>query len=143
MAQRSGWEVRVKINTTLYAVRRYSMDDSVPDVDVTNSEGVPGDAANVTNAPGYASVIPGPKKCRVMLQAATFDNANNPYDIPIVIRRGQYYNVTIFPAGLAFPDVVHTARIMVTNIRLEGDVNSDQPVTIEGVSDGTYTMADE
>jgi hypothetical protein len=143
MALRSGFEARVQLDVTLYAVKRWSIDPETTALDVSNSEGIPGDTSGaIAAAPGvgFASHIRSNKKVRVMLQSATFDDSNNPFAAPLALDVGMYITVAIFPWGLGGDS--HSARILIDKIKHEGEVDGAQPVTIEGVSDGRYRLAD-
>lgn len=138
MTQRAGWEARVTIDGVAYAVKRWSIKPAVTSIDVTNSEGRPGDSTQA-DAPGYGGVISGVGRAKVMLQSATFDDDDNPFAAPLSLQEGGYHDVVIYPAGLAGDS--HEVHVMIEDLTHEGDVDGPQPVTIEASSDGAYTLA--
>ena len=141
MSKRAGWENRVKVNGIAYRTKRTTIEDSAADLEVTDSEGVPGNPL-ATEAPGFYAAVPGISKGTFSLQSATFDDDDNPFSAPLSLAAGNYISVEAYPAGLT--GVAHVyENCLITKIRHEMDVDGLSPVTIEGVTDGSYTLASE
>jgi hypothetical protein len=141
MAQRAGWEARVKINTIFYAVKRWRVESAASDQDVSNSEGVPGNASSpALPQPGYSSSLGGLSKGTFTLTSATFDDEDNPFAAPLLLNEGDWAEIEIFPAGAAGPRH-YLANALITRLTNEGEVDGLSPVTIEGVTDGAYQLA--
>jgi hypothetical protein len=140
MAQRRGFEVKVKINAVAYAVREVALDHLMPANDASNTEGVPGNPNAATPAPGYMSKVGDVKGYRITLTSATFDDAANPFLAPLAIDQGSYVSIEIFwwgPAGKRdnFPSC------LVTGVSHRGTVPGLQPVTLTAESDGGYSLS--
>jgi len=140
MPQRSGWEARVKLGGLFYAVKTWRFETAVPDLDVSNTEGVAGNGLVAAPAIGYSGALPGLAKGTFTLASATFDDDNNPFAVPLLLRAGIYLAVQIFPARAT--GVSHLLpNCLIMRVTHEGDVTGLSPVTIEGTTDGAYSVA--
>lgn len=140
MAKRAGWENRVKVNGIAYATKRTMIESSCADLEVTDSEGNPGNP-DAAAAPGCYATVPGISKGTFSLQSATFDDDDNPFAAPLSLEEGDYIDLEAYPAGIDGPG--HLFQCMITKIRQEMDVDGLSPVTVEGVTDGGYELASE
>lgn len=139
MAKARGFDVKVRISGVTYSVAEYSCDDEAPENDVSNSEGETGSGLGAGSNPEFKSVVASQRQMRVMLRSATYDPDSNPFAAPLAIETGMYLtDVSIFPAGLSESPIAIPV-LYVRRASIGGPVSGVQPVTIEGVSDGSYT----
>jgi hypothetical protein len=140
MAQRAGWEARIKIGPnagamSYFAVKRWSIEPSCPLLNADNTEGKPGNSA-AANARGFASRVKNIRSARIMLEQATFDDTDDPFAAPYNLAEGVFVRLELYPAGAG---VVHTIDSMcISKMTVAGEVGQLQPVTIEAESDGNY-----
>lgn len=146
-----GFRVRVKIDGYAFAVKRFSITDEVPDIDVTNSEGyddwnkdgspVVRVFENASTTTDYARSTPGSPKATVELEQATLIESTNanPFLQRFSLRTRYFYEVEIFPNRSK--SARHwLPQAMAVKVSHQGEVSALQPVTITLVSHGPYEL---
>lgn len=84
------------INGTAYAYRTINRAGRVNPIDVSNSEGIPGNPNGVT-APGFASTLPDIRSGEITVSEAMFVDESNVYAAPILLAEGKYYDLAFDP----------------------------------------------
>ena len=138
MAMRAGWEARVIFDGTPFAVKSWDMDSECTPLDASNTEGRPGNplAANQA-AKQFAATLAGLRRCRMSFRTATYDDTF-PFGGPATFREGDFVtNVTVLPFAATVTPFAFES-MMVTKVRIEGEIDGLQPVSLEGVSDGEF-----
>ena len=143
MAMVRGFESKVDIvttgGTTAYNARSWTIAYSTTPNDVSGTEGKPGDSTH-TGIPGLQSRLGGLEGARVTLNGVTFDPAANEFGSPLNLRASNFVKVKIYPAGRALP--FHDIHILVSSCTQQmNDPGGLIPFTLEGESDGTFTIA--
>jgi hypothetical protein len=130
-----GANIKVRVNTGgVLKVTRANIADHADTGDVTNSEQVP-DANGVIKR----KIIPVRGSCRLTLNDASYDPAENPYGQPVNLVAGATVKVEVFPDGLDDPNPWLFPTCVVADQTHDFDVNMLQPLsfTLE-VSDTYY-----
>ena len=96
---------KMTINGVAYSYRSVQRTGRVNPIDVSNSEGVPGDLAGAAG-PGFSSTLPDVFQGEITVSQAFFDDVANPYAAPILLAEGSYYLIAFFPTGLAGPAAI-------------------------------------
>lgn len=136
MAQRRAADARWKIDGILYAVKRFRRSGRANPIDVSNSEGVPGNPAQPA-ALGTSACIGDLPEGQFQLVSATFDDAANPFAAPLVLIENSYHTLQHYPAGIAGPAAAAFNALLVEVVS-EGQIPGAQPVTLTFQSDGAY-----
>lgn len=140
MAFRAGYRFRVRVNSTAYVSVGVNVAASVDPLDVTNTEGSPGNSA-ASAATGYAAVIPGVKAMRVSVQGATFDDSDNPFISPLSVQVGNYCTLRVYLSSLSSVSW-YCASFLITNVTYSAQVRGLQPVSFDGQSDALFYHPD-
>jgi len=90
---------KLTINGVAYSYRTIMRTGRLEPIDVSNSEGYPGNVNGITH-PGFRATLPDLRGCEFEVSAAYFDDEDNPYAAPINLIEGGYYDVVWFPFGL-------------------------------------------
>src|ERR687887_581879 len=99
MAPVAGFNAKVRVNATLFSCTRWSVRDTVTDLDITNTEGTTGSGAAA--APGFETRVAGPGVAEVTISNASFDPSEDPFTSPLSVISGTYVAVLIYPNGLS------------------------------------------
>jgi hypothetical protein len=138
MAQLAGHFVQVDIDGVPYTVSEWSFDDNCPALDTTNSEGVDGSGA--PNVVAFATNTSGVAQATIMLKTATFDDTDDIFAPPLILRSGLVVRILIYLDGRAAANPHVFPRVRITNVKDEGQTTGLQPITLEGVTDGVYFL---
>jgi|AGTN01.1.fsa_nt_gi hypothetical protein len=137
----AGFKAAVAINGANYNVAEIGIDQTVEDLDVTNSEGASGDANAVvdeTYPAAFQAAVAGPRIARVNFKSATFDVENNPFLTPFTFFEGDYINAEVVP-DRADGDVKWVfPSLLVTEIKYEQTARGLQPISISARTNGKY-----
>jgi len=141
MAMWAGYNLKVDLATTPYAVQRVVVRDAAPAQDVSNTEGQPGNsAAGLTSNPAFSSALGGQSQATVELTKPTFDDAADPYAAPLSAVPGTWVACVIYLNGRGAPSKKFTfSSLLITEVEMNGDVKTLEPLTLRAVSDGPYT----
>jgi hypothetical protein len=143
MAQLAGFNAQVDINGIAYTVSEYRIDDETPALETTNSEAVLGDGTVDPVGGGYQTNVSGVSQAKVMLKTATFDDTDDVFAAPLSLASAIVVAVSIFPDGRT-AGLPHTfPNLRITKVTPEGQINGLQPITIEGVTDGSYSLRNQ
>lgn len=141
MAPLAGFNARVKINDTLWAVARFEVRELTDGIDMSNSEGRLGNTAGIGEVKrGTRSKSQGLTGATVMLQEASYDPANDPFAAPMDLDEDDYADVKIYPSGL-LGAYHHFPALLITELSHSMDIQSTQPVTIQGETDGDFHLS--
>ncbi len=157
MAWLPGHRIRVLLSdgdtaipTVAHSVKGVSIDRMTPDLDVSNSEGEPGNteadaAESIADSPeqgSFSTTIPGLKKCNVTIRGATYDDEGWPFNSvdPVPFSEGDYISCIVFPDKNDLTKGHHFPSLLVKNVKHEMEVDGLQPVTLECVTDGFYSF---
>jgi len=143
MAQLAGFNAQVDIDGIPYTVSEYRIDDETPALETTNSEAVRGDGSVDPVGAGYATNTSGVSQAKVMLKTATFDDTNDIFAAPLSIASANVVAVLIYPDGRAAGLPHSFPMLRLTKVTPEGQSNGLQPITIEGVTDGSYFLRNQ
>jgi hypothetical protein len=138
---RRGADVKVTINGVAYAVQRVRVGDRSPALNVSNSEGMPGNPTYDVVG-GFVTKTPDLREGTLELVSATFDEDNNPFASPLSLTSGNWYAVDVFPAGLSGP-TAQFGNLLLEDVSHDFNIPGLQPVTLRFQSDGRYVMAGE
>lgn len=138
---RRGADVRITVDGVAFAVSRVRVGDRTTAQNVSNSEGVCGNPL-VAPALGFVTKTPDLREGSLEMTAVTFDDENNPFSAPLSFTSGNWYQVSVFPAGLAGP-FHDLGNILLTNVTHEFNIPGLQPVNLTFESDGLYVLAGE
>lgn len=111
---------QVFINTVAYAYRSVQRTGRVNPIDVSNSEGIPGNPAGAPGV-GFSSTLPDLRGCEFTLTQAVFVDELNPYAAPINLREGNYYDLAFSPSEDT--DVPATGNYLCVETSEQGTVN--------------------
>lgn len=134
----AGYNLKVRINTNVYAVSRVLIRDAVPPQDVSNTEGNAGNTAAVGGNPAFASALGGQSQATIELTQPTFDSSNNPFTAPLSIAPGSFVSIIVY-LNLVGGKNWNFPSVLITEGELNGDVKTLEPITLRGVSDQVYT----
>lgn len=128
---------KMTIDGTAYAYRSVQRTDRVNPIDVSNSEGIPGNVDG-TAGTNYSSTLPDLRSGEFTIGTAFFDDEDNPYAAPISLRAGDYHALEFFPTGLAGP--VAQGIFLCVEAGEQGTVGQGALITnSRWRSDGAYT----
>lgn len=111
---------KMTINGSPYSYQTVNRVGRVNPIDVSNSEGVPGDVNGVT-AEGFASTLPDIRSGEFTVSQAMFIDTDSPYEAPILLQEGNYYDLAFYPAGLSGPAAL--GRYLCVEVSEQGTVN--------------------
>lgn len=143
MTMRRGADARFKIDGVLYAVQRYRRGGRTPGINVSNTEGVQGNADSPQpDELGFTNKLPDLFDGQFELGSATFDDAANPYARPVPIVEGTYHAILHYPAGLSGPVGDFGNCLCVSNDH-SGQIPGPQPINFVFETDGAYNHPGE
>jgi hypothetical protein len=138
----AGEDAKIDLNDVPYAVKRFRITLRRPKRDVSNTEGKAGNPDITDMEPGYESNRPGLRGADVTLEEPSLDEDDNIFQAPADIAKNDYVDIKIYPVGRG-ADFHHFPSLCIGNITHEGIVGEEQPVTIEGASDGIFYLYGE
>lgn len=142
----SGEDCRCDLNQTAYHIRKFRIEYDRARLDVSNSEGVPGNAdapADADPAPGFGAALRGLRIANVTIEEATFDVDQNVFDsTPVNLGEDDYVEIKIYPNGRE-GDFHYFPSVQVEKVTHEGEVGQLQPVSFNGGSDGYFYLYGE
>lgn len=138
--QLAGFFAQVDINNLPYTVSEWRVDVEAPALETTNSEAVNG--AGAPDTMGFKTSVSGVSVAKIMLKTATFDDTDDIFAAPLALREAMVVSVRIFHdtrLGTAhvFP------RVRITKLTVEGQSSGLQPITLEGETDGGFTLRNQ
>ena len=137
MAATAGYNAKIRLNGQNFSGAEWSVEDQVVDIPVTNTEGKTGNSVG-TGSPGYESHIAGPRMSRVTIKQASFDPSENPFIAPMSVNVGSYTSIQIYPGGTTGRSI-NLSGVLITRSSYNGRADRDQPLSLEGVTDGVFT----
>lgn len=140
MMQR-GANCRWKIDGVLYAVQNFRRGGRAQGINVSNSEGAPGNDVEA-DAVGFTSKIADVRDGQFQLVSASFDDEDNPFASPLALVEGTYHTLQQFPAGLSGP-ASSAFNALLVEVSHQGQIPGAQPVTLTFESDGEYDWPEE
>jgi hypothetical protein len=141
MAPIAGFNAKVRIGTAIFSCTRWSVRDTVADLDTTNTEGVTGSGTGA--APGFETRVAGPGVAEVTITNASFDPTENPFATPRNLAAGVYAAVTIFPDFGGSPSNFWSfPSLLITSAEQAGEAKGLTPITFTGRTDGFYSVPD-
>ena len=133
----AGYNVKVNANNVALAVKRVSVRGTVVDLDVTNTEGSPGNPLGSVGV-GYAGRIPGIAEVEIRLELPTFDSANNPFQAPLSITLGSYLPLRVWKNTRT--GVSYQTTGLVCEVDDDADVKGLQVPSFTVRSDGLFQL---
>lgn len=137
MMQRAA-NFRFTIDGVAYAVANVRVGAGVQPCVVSNSEGQPGNP-DYPAALGYTSVIPDLAEGQMELQSASYDPDNSPFDAPLSLVQGNYYDLNGYPAGTAELEY-HYGNCMLVRIEHTARIPGPSPVNLVFQTDGSFNL---
>ena len=134
----AGYNVQVDVNSVALAVKRVRVRGTVTDLDVTNTEGQPGNPLAAV-AVGFAGRIPGIADCEIVFELPTFDSAANPFQAPRSLVLGAYPVIRVWKqrrgVGVSYQMVP-----LVCEVDDDADVKGLQVPSFTVRSDGLFQL---
>jgi hypothetical protein len=128
---------KMTIDGAPYAYRVINRAGRVNPIDVSNSEGIPGNPAAAAG-PGFASTLPDLRSGEFTVSQAMFVASDNPYEAPILLQEGEYYDLNFFPADLD-GTAPSTGTYLCVEVGEQGTVNQGALIpSARFRSDGPY-----
>jgi hypothetical protein len=137
MAPVAGFNAKITVNGTAYTCTRWSVRDTVADLDITNTEGATGSGA--ADAPGFESRIAGPAVAEVSITDASFDPTEDHFGSPYLIEADAYAAVRIYLNGVG-AEYWDFPSLLITQVEQAGEAKGLEPVTFTGRTDGGYSL---
>lgn len=129
MAFHAGYNARVEIDSVVFCAIRWSVNESVDDLDTTNFCG-----------DGYATRIRGIRQAEITLEM-NWDETNNFFMTPPDAQVGEKVVIELYPDVDSNPaDKYDFPSVLVTGINFDVDVRGLVKTTLTGMSDGSYTI---
>lgn len=138
----SGEDAKIDLNDIPYAVKRFRIVFTKPRRDVSNTEGKAGNPLVAGGIPGFESAMRGLRVARITLEEPSLDEDDNIFQAPANVAGDDYVDIKIYPVGRGF-DFHHFPSVLVESITHEGTVGEEQPVTLEGSTDGVFFLYGE
>ena len=132
----AGFNVKCRVNGAVYTVKRVSLRETSPDLDVSNSEGKTGGAAGRVVV-GTRAVISGNDKTVITLTNPTWDDAENPFLAGRSVSIGHYASIQVYPVGLTGVHWNYPSALCI-DVGIEGDVDGLIPPSCTFTSDGGF-----
>jgi hypothetical protein len=141
MAQyQAGFNMKGRINSTAWAFATCQWRDTADDLDVTNTENIPGNPALPGNVGiGARAVITGIQHLEATIRSATFDVLSNIFAAPFGLNPSTYIDLRVFMNGAAGVSI-QSPSFFIREASIDGDVNRLEPVSFSGTSDGLYSI---
>jgi hypothetical protein len=141
MAQyQAGFNMKGRINSTAWAFATCQWRDTADDLDVTNTENIPGNPALPGNVGiGARAVITGIQHLEATIRSATFDVLSNIFAAPFGLNPSTYIDLRVFMNGTAGVSI-QSPSFFIREASIDGDVNRLEPVSFMGTSDGFYSI---
>lgn len=145
----AGFNSKLRIQGSVYTGQRWNVQETTPDLDVTNTEGIGGNPAITTGGNGVAAsgqpfafeaAIPGVSIARASVTNATFDVLEQPWSSPRAVQSGawlQQFNIFLNRLTGVFWNFPY---FLVTETSQDTDVKGLMPITFRGRSDGPYNL---
>ena len=140
MAQRRGADFQITINGVAYSVGTIGVNAHTADIITSNTEGIPGNPLRTDRVPFSTSRIPDLNDGELQFGATTFDDADNPFAGPISLVLGGYYNIGVFPMGVAAGVSYGWFNCMCTAFSHSGRVPGPQPFSVTFKPDGVSVL---
>lgn len=145
----AGFNAKVRINGAVFVAQSYRCRDLVDDLDVSNTEGVPGNPNGGVQGPSTESRFSGLQHMEAQVRNATYDaNANffavyssNQPTVGATVKSGMYIALKIYPGsvnGAPTGNSWNAPSFLVTETDMEMNIHGLQPVSFSGKSDGFY-----
>ncbi len=136
-------DARFSINGTFFPVRRYSQRTVAPEVDVSNTESIPGNPLILGGVSGTGgpcrSFIGDIMHTELTITTASYDDERDPMT-GFGLVKGEYALVSWFPAG-ANGTSYGPWNMLVTEVTHDGEVGQGaQPVSIKLLTDGEFNL---
>lgn len=135
-------DARFSINGVFFPVRRYSQRTIAPEIDVSNTESIPGNRNQSFGASGVGpsrSFIGDICHTELTIHTATYDDLRDPQS-DFALTKGEYAYVQWFPAG-ANGRSYGPWNMLVTEVTHDGEVGQGaQPVSIKLLTDGEFFL---
>ncbi len=129
MAFHAGYNAQVQIDDVVFCAIRWSVNESVEDLDTTNFCG-----------DGYATRIRGIRQAEITIEM-NWDETNNFNMTPPNAQVGEKVNIELFPDFDSNPtDQYSFTSVLVTGINFDVDVRGLVKTTLTGMSDGSYSI---
>lgn len=144
-----GFRMKVVIDSHVFAVARYSVNDETPDLDVSNSEGFSGWNAALnggflptTGTNRFSNSTYGQKKASIELEQATLitNPLGNPFLLPFTVQTQKWVKVEIYINREVSTAKHFFPKALIVATSMTGQVTALQPFTMRLVSDGWYEM---
>ncbi len=137
MAMRPFFNVKVFINDVAYSAAEVNIDDSVTDIETSNTEGTSVDPAATEN-PAFETHMGGPQMARVTVKNASFSDTENPFAAPFNVTPRSYIAFQMQTNGALSPDWTFPS-LFIQQVSHGGQIKGAQPVSFTGISNGEYT----
>ena len=124
----AGFNVKCRVNGAVYTVKRVSLRETAPALDVTNSEGKTGGGGG-TDAVGNQAVISGNVKTVITFTNPTWDDTENPFTAGRLVSIGTYDTILVYPYGLAGVHWEFPSALCI-DVGIEGDVDGSDPAKL-------------
>ncbi len=129
MAFHAGYNAQVQIDDIIFCAIRWSVNESVEDLDTTNFCG-----------DGYATRIRGIRQAEITIEM-NWDDGNNFFMVPPNAQVGEKINIELYPDFDSNPgDAYVFPSVLITGINFDVDVRGLVKTTLTGMSDGTYSI---
>ena len=138
MAPVAGFNGKVRVNNTLYSCVRWSVRDSVGDLDITNTEGVTGSTTGQAVA-GFETRVAGCGVAEISITNASWDPNEDPFATPRSIIAENYARIQIYINGTSGPYYLFYSAL-ITSVEQNGEAKGLEPVSFTARSDGNYLM---
>ncbi len=129
MAFHAGYNAQVQIDGVTFCAIRWSVNESVEDLDTTNFCG-----------DGYATRIRGIRQAEITIEM-NWDETNNFNMTPPNAQVGEKVAIDLWPDVDSNPtDIYDFSSVLVTGINFDVDVRGLVKTTLTGMSDGSYLI---
>lgn len=125
----AGHNARILIDGFVYQFQTCRITYTVGEGNTTNSEGG-----------GFYEHINTVVSIEVEIVGASFDFANNPFGVPVLIAGGTTHNLSILPHKAVPGTAWNISMFKVLSVEHAIDANNLQPVTIRGKATGSFDI---
>ncbi len=129
MAFHAGYNATVGIESIIFCATRWSVNESVEDLDTTNFCG-----------DGYATRIRGIRQAEITIEM-NWDDTNNFFMLPPNAQVGEKILIELYPDFDSNPvDKYNFSSALITGINFDVDVRGLVKTTLTAMSDGSYII---
>ncbi len=129
MAFHAGYNAQVEIDSVVFCAIRWSVNESVEDLDTTNFCG-----------DGFATRIRGIRQAEITIEM-NWDETNNFNMTPPNAQVGEKVVIELYPDVDSNPaDKYDFGSVLVTGVNFDVDVRGLVKTTLTGMSDGSYSI---